>query len=75
MADEIKPHGVEVASALAGCDLDRLLALIKQWQSEPLEDEDGIVAELDRTFRQDPVRFREVDLCGAEKADLSESET
>lgn len=57
-----EPKGPNAGTPPEPTDVEKLLALIARWQREPLGDEDETVAELDRTLREDPVRFHEPDL-------------
>lgn len=67
MASPTKPEALAGAAPEGETDIDGLLALLEQWQAAPLEDESGTVAELDRAFREEPIKFHDLDLDGWEE--------
>jgi hypothetical protein len=64
MTRPIRPKG-----PVGSNDLERLLAQLDTWRAEPLEDEDGTVAEIDRALREHPLRLRDPDLSGWKEED------
>jgi len=70
MADPKTPEPEGEGEPLEGLsDLEKLLALMREWRSEPDDGEDqtAIVTELDRALEEDPLRLREPDLSDSEE--------
>jgi hypothetical protein len=43
-------------------DFEKLFALGQEWRANPGEDEDAILAELERAFEEEPLQFGDIDL-------------